>query len=153
MRTVLAILLPTTILAVGCAGNVKEVSCADKDWRNSGYETALAGKPVRTYDSLQSACEPAPGETEKRQFIDGFTHGIIEYCTYENGYKVGSANEPIRDVCPAEVRENYVRGYRNGQLEVADRVEELKRWSEEEQRTYGSQIEKQNDDRKAAYGN
>ncbi len=152
MRAMIAMILPATLLLSGCSGNVKEVSCASKDWRQAGYETAHEGKSVRTFDTLKSACETPPGEAQKRQFIDGFTHGIIEYCSYENGYKVGAANEPMRDVCPTEVRENYAKGYRSGQLEVSERVQNLKRLSEEAERTRGVKIEQQNDDRDAAMG-
>lgn len=136
----IVVVLSAVVFTSSCGGNVKKVSCAGKDWRQEGYNTAHKGRPVRSFEDQRSACENPPGDAEKLQFIDGYTRGIIEYCTYDNGYKSGAANEKMPEVCPTEVREQYAKGYEQGRLEISERVQNLKRISDEyEQNEYGTQ--------------
>lgn len=126
----LILLLPALLAFNGCGGNVKKVACGERDWRKVGYDTAMDGRSVRTFDKLAGACEVAPPEATKAAYIDGYTAGIIEYCTFENGYKLGSVYGTSDDICPAELREQFAKGYRQGHLEHAEALRNMRRASE-----------------------
>ncbi len=105
------------ILAAGCATNepTKMVACDVENWEELGQQTALSGRSVRTIDAYRSSCEDLDDDTIAI-FVDGYLLGLLEFCTYENGYKHGNTNISVRsDICPHEIREQYALGYRDGQ--------------------------------------
>lgn len=122
------------VAAVGCGGNVKQVSCVSRDWNQVGYDTAMSGRTVRTFDNLSSGCEAAPDEAAKSAYLDGYTRGVLEYCTADNGYKMGAANHKPTEICPLEIRAAYAKGYQQGQLEHREAIQGMKRATEEAER-------------------
>lgn len=127
-------IVTSLIFFSGCGANLKKVSCAGKDWRQAGYDTALKGQPVRSFESQRDSCQNPPEDAAKREFIDGFTRGIIEYCTYDTGFAAGAANENLKDVCPAEVRAGFIKGYKHGQLEYTENIRRMDRMADQNER-------------------
>jgi len=106
----------------GCAGGVKDVACSGQNWAGFGYKIGSEGKSVHEFDAHRSACGSNLEQGALKAYLDGYTRGIIEYCTYDNGYKVGSKNTPMSEFCPAEVRANYAKGYKVGKNEFTDKL-------------------------------
>lgn len=123
------------VLLVSCAGNVKQISCVDNDWNRIGYETATAGKSVRTFDTYSEQCLESPGDEAKKTYVDGFTRGIIEYCTYENGFELGLKDRSLADVCPMELRSAFNEGYKRGKFEYDEKMRRMGSLSEQKERT------------------
>lgn len=123
--------LTTVVALTGCAGNVKRISCTENDWARIGYETAVAGKSVRTFDAYSDQCVESPGDSAKKTYVDGFMKGIIEYCTVENGYELGVENRSHAGACPVELRSEFEKGYRLGKLEYDEKMHRMKRMAEE----------------------
>lgn len=122
-------LLFVFVLAAGlsaCAGKVKETSCTGNNWSEIGYNTAKEGKTIRSFDTYVEACGDKLEASAKETYIDGYTKGIIEFCTYENGYQYGARNQEDPQVCPYEVRAAFVKGYKQGQIELNDKVRQMK---------------------------
>lgn len=109
-----------TMLLAGCASTANRVSCVDNDWTKIGYDTAIDGKTVRAFEGYSDKCLEPVGDKAKKSYVDGFTKGILEFCTFENGYLQGSENLSIKEVCPVEVRSAYVKGYNQGLFEYKD---------------------------------
>ena len=122
------------ILLAGCGGNVKPVACTGIDWTDLGYTTATSGKSVRTFDAYRDQCGSNLEETAMDSYLEGYTKGVIEYCTYENGHLLGSQNKPIEGSCPIEVRSAFDNGYAQGLREFKEKLTDLRRESDENER-------------------
>lgn len=131
------LLVASSLLA--CGGNIKESNCTGNNWASVGYDTAKKGKSIRSFDEYTKACGANLSAGAKDAYIDGYTKGIIEYCTYDNGYKIGSANATIPDVCPYELRAEFIKGYKQGNLEVSEKLRVMKDGSE---KTRGTKFDK-----------
>jgi hypothetical protein len=133
MYKLLFVALTTSVLA-GCGGNVKDVTCAGKDWYALGYETAVQGNHVRTFDTYRNQCGESLEKGALDTYVSGYTKGIVEYCTYEKGYELGSQNKNIDQTCPPEVRSQFNRGYNVGLGELKDKMRDLDQQSIDAQR-------------------
>ncbi|HMU66860.1 MAG TPA: DUF2799 domain-containing protein, partial [Cellvibrionaceae bacterium] len=118
-------LFAMAIALSGCAGGVKEVACSGQNWAGFGYKMGSEGRSVHEFDSHRSACGSNLEKGALKAYLDGYTRGIIEYCTYDNGYMVGSKNQSISDNCPAELRASYTKGYNLGKIEFAEKVRQM----------------------------
>src|SRR5690554_6583232 len=74
MQKLLMVTMATALLA-GCGGNVKEVSCAGKDWYALGYETAIKGQNVRSFDAYRSQCGQNLEAGALDTYVSGYTKG------------------------------------------------------------------------------
>ncbi|KXI27297.1 DUF2799 domain-containing protein [Paraglaciecola hydrolytica] len=119
------------------------VNCSVQSWHEQGKNTALDGKSVRNFEHYVKHCgERLPAEA-KAEFIQGFSVGITEYCTYENGNKRGLNNLPITNNCPLEARANFEEGYKNGDFVYRDNQRNIDRMSKRnEQETMQEMREK-----------
>lgn len=110
---------------LGCAGGVKEVACSGQNWAEFGYKMGLEGKSAHEFDAHRSACGSNLEKGALKAYLDGYTRGIIEHCTYDNGYGLGSKNSPMSEFCPAEVRAEYERGYKVGKFHFAEKLRQM----------------------------
>jgi len=138
MKNYIAIILLSSAL-VGCASTTEEDAsqaenfCTDSNWTEVGKKVALSGKSVRTYLKYQERCPDLTG-ANKESYLDGFTVGVKEYCTFENGYEAGDTGKENINVCPLELRAGYDKGYRKGYKNLQANKAEVKRLAEIEQR-------------------
>ena len=103
---------------VGCNTTTSQVECDNAiDWLSLSSEVALAGKSVREFDKYKaSCCDNLPGNAQAL-YLDGYTAGIKQYCSYENGFKLGEKGIPDPQICPLEIRAEFDKGFRIGALE------------------------------------
>lgn len=123
-KILIALLILTGLSA--CAGNTKQLTCTGQDWKTLGYNTAKEGKNIHTFDSYTESCGDKLDSTAKAAYIDGYTKGIIEFCTYDNGYQYGSNNLEDPNICPYEVRAVFVKGYKKGALDLSIKMRLMK---------------------------
>jgi hypothetical protein len=123
-------LVCVSFLLAGCAGNVKDIACTGQDWAGFGYKTGAEGKSVREFDAHRSDCGAKLERNALKAYLDGYTRGIVEFCTYEKGYALGSTKAPMSESCPLEVRADFVKGYNVGKFELAEKLRHLNRQQE-----------------------
>lgn len=113
------ILASLSLLALaGCQSNDYAVSCSSQtDWESVGLETAQNGKNVRSFETYKSSCGEQLPENAKSLYLDGYTVGIKDYCSYENGFKVGEKGLENPNVCPFEIRAEFDKGHKLGMLD------------------------------------
>lgn len=125
-----------SVVLIGCGGNVKtDLVCSGQDWSKLGYETAMSGNSVRTFDRYRDDCGNKLEKQAMDAYLDGFTRGVLEYCTYENGYAIGLSGKPMPDACPLEARENFAKGFRLGSLEARETRNLVERLQDERDST------------------
>ena len=123
MKNVFAVSLSLLIL-VGCQSNDTYVNCdVNTDWQQLGVKTAQSGQDVRTFDQYKNACGSALPEDAQTLYLDGYTAGIKEYCSYENGFERGQKGLQDPKVCPLEIRAEFDKGFRIGSLDRREKKE------------------------------
>lgn len=136
-------LLVITVALTGCAGSVKEVACTGQNWAGFGYKMGAEGRSVHEFDDHRSSCGRNLEKGALKAYLDGYTRGIIEYCTYDNGYTMGSKNQSISENCPLELRGSYTKGYNIGKIEFAEKMRQMQNQVDDaESRQHKSQNER-----------
>lgn len=137
MNKFLIVILASTIL-FGCSSTPNNLaSCQQKSWQKSGEETAIAGKSIRLFDNYIKQCGSSLPSTAKAEFIEGYIVGIAVFCTYDSGFKRGhssQAKSDLSDVCPLEMRNQFIAGYNRGRAEHRTQMHDFDRVAEEQSR-------------------
>ncbi|HEY6527225.1 MAG TPA: DUF2799 domain-containing protein [Cellvibrionaceae bacterium] len=120
-------LVIASLLLTGCGGNVKKIACTGQDWTGFGYKAGAEGKSVHEFDAHRSDCGAKLEKNALKAYLDGYTRGIVEFCTYENGYAMGNKKLPMSENCPLEVRASFVKGYNVGKLDIDEKIHRLEK--------------------------
>jgi hypothetical protein len=128
-------LLVSALLLSGCATTEKQdaLACEGKDWGAFGKEMAESGVGVRVIDKYKKGCSNFD-KSSLDAYLDGYSLGLITFCTYEQGYNHGRNSLPASDICPYEIQQFYVQGYKVGQREYKEnilKIDRLRRESED----------------------
>jgi hypothetical protein len=110
-------------------------ACVNNNWTQIGKEVAKSGDSVRTFLKYQERC-PDITLDDKTAYMEGYTSGIQEYCTFANGFKVAYEGGENVIVCPLELRSAYKKGFDKGAKNLELIKDKLKRDGE-------SQLERQ----------
>ena len=113
--------------------NSAKVNCNEANWFEVGNNTALDGKPIRSFDKYVKQCGTALPELAKTQYIQGYTEALSQICTYEVGFAQGLENLPSVTICPLETRNNFAEGYKMGNFayrEKMRKIDQFKRLNE-----------------------
>jgi hypothetical protein len=106
---------------IACGGNVKSLQCSGLNWNEQGYKNAQSGKSPREFNQYRDSCGDRLEKGAVDAYLDGYTRGIMEFCTYENGYAAGLNSQPLDNVCPVELRASYAKGHSAGAFEGKER--------------------------------
>lgn len=127
-RLVIA-LLPVFLVACGTVMTKEE--CKTANWYQQGMEDGGSGKPRDMIGSYNEACSDAGVTPDRDRYVLGYTKGLKEFCTYENGFERGKkAGE--RQPCSSE--SDYHLGYQAG----------LKKYEEDRERREVEKLTRQN---------
>lgn len=119
------------ICLVACKSNVKEeVTCTGIDWYELGMTTATQGKSVRTFNRYRDNCGDNLDKNAMHLYLDGYSKGIIQYCTFENGYQLGNTSLENPNICPTELSEQFDKGFQKGLHDLTLLKNQLKNDSE-----------------------
>lgn len=125
------IILPILAIALSaCNSTSKSVDldkCNQTNWNEVGYETAMSGKSVRYFNKFEEQCGIKLAKNAKSQYIEGFTLGIKEYCTYDNGFEIASKSLPNKKTCPFELRADFDKGYKVAAAALKEQKEILQK--------------------------
>lgn len=138
LNKVIVIALSIGLFACANVDTTSQVNC-DGDWKIIGFETAEAGKSVRTFDQYLVACGKK-AEIAKSDYLDGYTKGIIGYCSKDNGFAIGFKNLDMPQVCPYELRSEFTSGYELGRKEYKSKVAQFDKLAEQYERDRDNSI-------------
>jgi len=51
---------------------------------------------------------------DRDAYMLGWEKGVREYCVPSNGFSAGESGQPNNNVCPEDLREDFVQGYQRG---------------------------------------
>ena len=101
------------LLSSGCA-TMDKSECRQADWQIIGIEDGAKGHPVSYIGNHRKACAEHGIQPDLASYQLGHRAGLTQFCTASNGFSQGRAGRKYNEVCPAELREQFVRGYNTG---------------------------------------
>jgi hypothetical protein len=116
MRT-LIVGVTTALLISGCAGGrstVSENQCVAGDWRTLGYSDGSYGYRSNRLLQHQDACVRHGIIPDRFEYMAGWEQGVREYCEPNNGFSAGTQGYSYENVCPAELRSEFLKAYNDG---------------------------------------
>ncbi len=101
----------------GCAHapHTKE-ACQELDWYEMGRRDGSRGLADNSQRAVKVLCEDTDQSLSEALYQNGFDSGIAQFCTYPVAFEQGRRNQQSSSTtCPLFLRDEFVRGYNNGQ--------------------------------------
>ena len=109
----LALALPCALVLGGCASMSKK-DCLAGNWYERGYEDADGGETDDRLAAHAKACAKVGVAPDADTYGRGYAAGLVDYCTPERGYRLGSDARDYRGICPAETAGSFLGRYVDG---------------------------------------
>lgn len=109
--TTLCLLLP--LLLSACA-TLNEAECETANWRDLGQRNGQSGRPASYIAEHEKACARYGLPVDGASWRAGWEVGIRQYCTPQNGLRVGRNGSSYAQSCPADVAPGFERAYSAG---------------------------------------
>lgn len=116
-RLVPALAIAALALVAGCTTVPPEqraAACAQTDWRRYGVNDGKLGVPVSERVDAFEDCAELGHPADTAAYEAGRAEGLTEYCTAETGYEIGYQGRPYADVCPLELKGDFLQGLAQG---------------------------------------
>ena len=111
-KCVLAVICSIYVLSA-CA-LVSQNECVVTNWHEQGVIVGTAGMSEHEARTLFESCGVAKPTSVRNSYIIGYREGLNTYCTETIGFQTGMAGVMYQEVCPEEVEESFLLGYRTG---------------------------------------
>ncbi|MBT3586986.1 MAG: DUF2799 domain-containing protein [Halobacteriovoraceae bacterium] len=97
----------------GCA-SLTEEQCKKGDWHALGLLDGKKGRRSVQVDQHIRACQKYQISLDEKIYNDGRLKGLSQYCTKENGYKVGFSGKRYTNVCRGTSEKVFLKMYHLG---------------------------------------
>ena len=97
----------------GCAA-MSEEECRTANWNEQGVRDAMAGHSRARLEDLREACSKAKVTPNAGHYLDGWSYGIRQFCTPDNGARWGREGNSYNGTCPPELEPQFIGRYRDG---------------------------------------
>jgi len=114
MRSYRIVLVILAALLVSSCATMDKSECRQADWQMIGIEDGAKGHPVSYIGNHRKACAEFGVQPDLARYQLGHQAGLTQFCTARNGFNQGRTGRKYNEVCPAELREQFVRGYNTG---------------------------------------
>jgi hypothetical protein len=106
-------ILAVLVLLQGCATLNKD-ECMLADWRLIGYQDGVAGKSAAVVGTYREDCAKHAVVPDLDAYRAGREEGLQQYCTVDNGYRLGNTGRGFAAVCPAALAQGFRDAYDAG---------------------------------------
>ena len=103
----------TTLLFSGCA-TLNKSECLNANWQIIGMEDGAKGRLSTYIGQHREACAEHNIVPNLAQYQSGYKTGVSQFCTESSGFAKGKSGYRYNGVCPAELSEGFLSGYRRG---------------------------------------
>lgn len=120
--------LLAALLLTGCA-TLDERECRHIDWYQLGARDGGFGYGERRIEEHREACSAFGLDADASAWRQGHAAGLQDFCTADNGYRVGRRGGYYGQVCPRELEPDFLDAYELGRetYEVEAELSELGR--------------------------
>ena len=105
---------PVVLLGLGACSSLSESQCIAGDWETVGFTDGAAGRSQSMLLEHQDACVKHGAIPNRQRYLDGWTQGIRNYCTPENGFSVGDRGASYGNVCPTDLEPAFYAALLDG---------------------------------------
>jgi hypothetical protein len=98
----------------GCA-TMDKSQCLTADWRTIGFEDGASGKPETAISTYRQDCADHGIAPNLNAYRLGHRQGSENFCTQRNGFNIGLRGASYQGSCQADLAEQFLSGYRDGQ--------------------------------------
>ena len=109
----LCAVLAGLLLGPGCA-TLDRDECLVADWRLIGYQDGAAGKQATVVGKYREDCAEYAVVPDLDAYRAGRAEGLLQYCTPDNGYRLGEAGRGYSTVCPSGSEDGFQSAYDEG---------------------------------------
>jgi hypothetical protein len=115
MRIALFVTLSALLLS-GCGGGatVSEHQCLAGDWQTLGYRDGVNGQRSTALLAHQDACGEHGIVPDRHGYMLGWKDGVREFSEPHNGFAVGERGQAYYNVCPEDLRSDFLAGFQQG---------------------------------------
>jgi len=108
--------LAALLMTSACASkpSVSENQCRAGDWESIGFRDGASGLASTRILAHQEACGAFTIVPDRVAYLDGWQHGLENYCTADNGFLLGQGGRALNTVCADELREPFASAYFDG---------------------------------------
>jgi len=101
------------LVGSGCA-TMNASECQNADWETIGFEDGSKGRLTSRVGKHCKACAEHNIIPNLGFYLKGHAQGVKLFCTESNGFITGKMGTSYNGVCPAELSEKFLNGYRIG---------------------------------------
>lgn len=101
-------------LVVAACTSLTKNECLGGNWLKIGQHDGERGRPLSLFKDHVKNCGKHGVRPNKHQYEDGRNFGLAKYCTTLSGFSAGRYSQTYHNVCPAETRGEFIRGYELG---------------------------------------
>jgi hypothetical protein len=117
------------MILTSCATLSKE-ECLMGNWRDLGIKDGVNGEPAIRIEEHRKACAKHGIRPDERQYLDGRTEGLREYCQIDNAFWSGLKGRRYKGVCPPVINLLF-RRYNEAAYAVYQTRKEIKQLNSE----------------------
>jgi hypothetical protein len=114
MKNNLLLVLIAGLLASCASMNEKE--CLNAEWKLIGFEDGSQGKPESSIGNYRKDCAKVNVVPDLARYQLGHKEGARKYCVKNTAYQTGVSGGAYYAVCPADLEQNFLKAYRDGQV-------------------------------------
>ncbi len=107
------LVLMLSVLLDGCA-SMDQAECVSADWHSVGLDDGRKGKKSTHYSEYRKDCSAFGVSVDSDAYIDGWETGIRNYCTRDNGFRVGVKGSIYQHNCPSAAEDVFSNSYQTG---------------------------------------
>jgi len=109
-----AVILSGAIIGLtGCASISKD-ECISGNWSDIGYKDGVNGKSRGKLADYAKTCIKYGVEPNRDVYLTAFENGLVKYCTFEQGLKLGENGSSYNQVCSGDLANGFSQGYDEG---------------------------------------
>ncbi len=110
----LSIMVLALPLILSACATLDESQCQTTNWRDLGQRNGQQGRASSYVAEHEKACARFGIPVDNKSWRAGWEVGIREYCTPQNGLRVGIDGKSYAQSCPADVAPGFLGTYAIG---------------------------------------
>ena len=111
-----AVILSGVVIGLtGCA-SISEDECISGNWSDIGYKDGVNGKSRGKLANYAKTCIKYGVEPNRDVYLTAFENGLVKYCTFEQGLKLGEDGSSYNQVCSGDLANGFSQGYDEGRV-------------------------------------
>ncbi len=124
MKTLLTVSALAAVTLLGACATYSDeelaAQCPRTDWYAYGLNDGKLGQPVKRATEFFDGCRGLGIQPDVTAYEMGRATGLREFCTAENGYRVGVEGRKYYGVCPADLEPGFKQGLSRGRKDNPD---------------------------------